>query len=46
MTYGRSWKRIAGGLPQNHFVRVVREDPERRGLPVRRHGARPFRILR
>jgi hypothetical protein len=30
--YGRSWKRIAGGLPQEHFVRVVREDPERRGL--------------
>jgi len=30
--YGRSWERIAGGLPQEHFVRVVREDPERRGL--------------
>ena len=30
--YGRSWQRIAGGLPQEHFVRVVREDPERRGL--------------
>jgi len=30
--YGRSWKRIAGGLPQEHFVRVLREDPERRGL--------------
>ena len=30
--YGRSWKRIARGLPQEHFVRVVREDPERRGL--------------
>ncbi len=30
--YGRSWKLISGGLPQQHFVRVVREDPERRGL--------------
>ncbi|RLA37941.1 MAG: hypothetical protein DRR15_00590 [Gammaproteobacteria bacterium] len=30
--YGQSWKRIAGGLPQDHFVRVVREDPERQGL--------------
>lgn len=30
--YGRSWQAIAGGLPQAHFVRVVREDPERRGL--------------
>jgi len=30
--YGQSWKRIAGGLPQEYFVRVVREDPERQGL--------------
>ncbi|MDZ7684490.1 MAG: hypothetical protein U5O39_05375 [Gammaproteobacteria bacterium] len=30
--YGRSWRRIAGGLPEEHFVRVVREDPGRRGL--------------
>ena len=30
--YGRSWTSIAGGLPDEHFVRVVREDPEREGL--------------
>jgi len=30
--YGRSWTRISDGLPQAHFVRVVREDPERAGL--------------
>ena len=33
--YGQTWKRIAdgtNGIPSNHFVRVVREDPVRRGL--------------
>src|SRR6185503_7751741 len=33
--YGASWKRIAdgtNGIPANHFVRVVREDPVRKGL--------------
>ncbi len=30
--YGRRWQLISGGLPQAHFARVVREDPERRGL--------------
>src|SRR5688500_7494943 len=33
--YGKSWKRLTtggNGIPKNHFVRVVREDPERRGL--------------
>lgn len=30
--HGRSWKRIDDGLPGDTFVRVVREDPERRGL--------------
>ncbi len=30
--YGRSWQKISGGLPQDHFARVVREDPARRGL--------------
>ena len=30
--YGRSWSLISGGLPQNHPVRVVREDPETKGL--------------
>lgn len=30
--YGRTWKRITAGLPGNSFVRVVREDPVRKGL--------------
>jgi hypothetical protein len=30
--YGRSWQKIVRGIPENHFIRVVREDPARRGL--------------
>ncbi|MDP5054025.1 MAG: hypothetical protein NWP69_09550, partial [Congregibacter sp.] len=30
--YGRSWTSISKGLPETHFARVVREDPEREGL--------------
>jgi photosystem II stability/assembly factor-like uncharacterized protein len=33
--YGKSWRRIAdgtNGIPNGHFVRVVREDPARRGV--------------
>ncbi len=30
--YGKNWTRIDRGLPLNTFVRVVREDPKRRGL--------------
>ncbi len=30
--YGKSWKRIDKGLPKNLFVRVVREDPARKGV--------------
>jgi photosystem II stability/assembly factor-like uncharacterized protein len=30
--FGKSWKRINYGIPENTFVRVVREDPKRRGL--------------
>ena len=30
--YGASWTRITSGIPENVFVRVVREDPTRRGL--------------
>ncbi|MHC5112536.1 MAG: WD40/YVTN/BNR-like repeat-containing protein [Planctomycetota bacterium] len=29
--YGKRWKRIDAGLPEGAFVRVVREDPARRG---------------
>ncbi|MDT8449154.1 MAG: hypothetical protein RQ847_03175 [Wenzhouxiangellaceae bacterium] len=31
-SYGRSWDRIDDGIPEGHWVRVVREDPEREGL--------------
>jgi len=30
--YGNSWKSISAGLPQDHFARVVREDPVRSAL--------------
>jgi hypothetical protein len=33
--YGATWTRIAdgtNGIPEDHFVRVVREDPDRQGL--------------
>ena len=30
--YGKSWKRIDKGLPKSNFVRVVREDPARKGV--------------
>ncbi|MFQ5678848.1 MAG: WD40/YVTN/BNR-like repeat-containing protein [Gemmatimonadota bacterium] len=31
--YGQTWTRLSNqGVPANHFVRVLREDPERRGL--------------
>lgn len=30
--YGASWKKITNGIPAEHFTRVVREDPKRKGL--------------
>ena len=30
--YGRSWRRVVTGIPEGHFVRVIRADPTRRGL--------------
>lgn len=30
--YGKSWRLIAGGIGKEHFTRVVRADPKRRGL--------------
>ncbi|HYV04581.1 MAG TPA: glycosyl hydrolase [Blastocatellia bacterium] len=30
--YGKTWKKIVSGIPDNAFTRVVREDPNRRGL--------------
>ncbi len=30
--YGQSWEKIVGGLPEDDFARVLREDPARRGL--------------
>ncbi len=30
--YGQSWTKIIDGIPATDFTRVIREDPERRGL--------------
>ena len=30
--YGKTWTKIVNGIPENHFSRVVREDPSRKGL--------------
>ena len=30
--YGKTWTKITDGIPAEHWVRVVREDPERKGL--------------
>ncbi|MGD8867724.1 MAG: glycosyl hydrolase [Gemmatimonadales bacterium] len=30
--YGQSWRKIVRGIPAGHYIRVVREDPNRRGL--------------
>ena len=32
--YGKTWKKIVNGIPENHFTRVVKEDPNHRGLLV------------
>jgi photosystem II stability/assembly factor-like uncharacterized protein len=30
--YGKTWKKITNGIPDGAFTRVIREDPNRRGL--------------
>jgi photosystem II stability/assembly factor-like uncharacterized protein len=30
--YGKTWKKITDGIPDNAFTRVIREDPNHRGL--------------
>ena len=30
--YGKTWKKITNGIPANAFTRVIREDPNKRGL--------------
>jgi photosystem II stability/assembly factor-like uncharacterized protein len=30
--YGKTWKKITNGIPESAFTRVIREDPNRRGL--------------
>ncbi|HEY2018468.1 MAG TPA: glycosyl hydrolase [Bryobacteraceae bacterium] len=32
--YGKTWKKIVNGIPATHFTRVVREDPNHKGLLV------------
>ena len=30
--YGKTWTKITNGIPSEHFTRVVREDPKKKGL--------------
>ena len=30
--FGKTWKKITNGIPAEHFTRVVREDPKKKGL--------------
>jgi photosystem II stability/assembly factor-like uncharacterized protein len=30
--FGKTWKKITRGIPENDFTRVIREDPNRKGL--------------
>ena len=30
--YGKTWKKITNGIPDEHFTRVLREDPKQKGL--------------
>ena len=30
--YGKTWKKIVSGIPETAFTRVIREDPNKRGL--------------
>ncbi len=30
--FGKTWAKITNGIPEDHFTRVVREDPNRKGL--------------
>ena len=30
--YGKTWKKIVNGIPDTHFTRVVRADPNKRGI--------------
>lgn len=30
--YGKTWKKITNGIPDDHFTRVLRADPKRKGL--------------
>ncbi|MGQ0763725.1 MAG: WD40/YVTN/BNR-like repeat-containing protein [Acidobacteriota bacterium] len=30
--YGRTWRKITNGIPEGAFTRVIREDPNKRGL--------------
>jgi photosystem II stability/assembly factor-like uncharacterized protein len=32
--YGKTWTKIVNGIPANHFTRVVREDPNHKGLLI------------
>ncbi len=43
---GKTWQQTNAGIPDGNFVRVVREDPARKGLAVRGHGNGGVRFIR
>ena len=43
---GKTWTKITNGLPDGHFVAVVRADPVQQRLALRRHRRRRLRLLR
>ena len=45
-TTARPGRRSSGGIPENAFTRVIREDPERHGLLYAGTETRPLRLLR
>ena len=44
--FGQSWTKIVTGIPDDDFLRVVREDPEAPRAALRRHRARHLRVVR
>ena len=44
--FGKTWKRLDGGLPRDVYLHVVREDPKQQGHALPRHRARRRRSRR
>ena len=44
--YGKTWKKIVSGIPDDDFTRAIRPDPKVEGAAVRRNGGAPLRFIR